>query len=110
MDPLSAIEEIIGHVDTWPTYIIHDMFIEEPNVKSVKTVATFICGNTISCGLAIDCFNACNGLKKSAVAAFIIEFQAYRENNLETMPNGIHYPTERIGHNIGPCSTSDGNG
>ena len=42
MDPLSAIEEIIGHIDT---------------------VAAFMCGNTIPCELAIDCFNACNGLK-----------------------------------------------
>jgi hypothetical protein len=76
MDPLSAIEEIIGDVDTWPTYIIHDLFITEPTVKSVKTVVAFMCGNGIPCELAIDCFNACNGLKKSGVAAYINQYYA----------------------------------
>jgi hypothetical protein len=71
MDPLSAVEDIIGHIDTWPTYIIRDMFITSPSVKSVKTVAAFMCGNGIPCEIAIDCFNACNGLNKSSVAAYI---------------------------------------
>ena len=76
MDPLSTIEDIIGNIDTWPTYVIHDMFVETPSIKIVKTVAAFMCGNGIPCELAIDCLNACNGLKKSAVAAFINQYYA----------------------------------
>ena len=76
MDPLTAVEEIIGHIDTWPTYIIHDMFITSPVVTSVRTVAAFLCGNGVPCELAIACFNACNGLKQSPVAAYISHYYA----------------------------------
>jgi hypothetical protein len=90
MDPLSAIEEIIGHVDTWPTYIIQDMFIKEHTVKSVKTVAAFMCGNGIPCELAIDRFNACNGLKTSAVDAFINQYYA-KWDSLPYRTHGLNY-------------------
>jgi len=76
MDPLSSIEEILGHVDTWPTFIIHNMFVETPHQKSVKTVAAFMYGNGIPCELAIDCFNACNGLNKSVVTKAINSWYA----------------------------------
>ena len=90
MDPLSAIEEITGLVDTWPTYIIHDMFVEEPQHKSIKTVAAFMCGNTIPCELAIDCFNACNGLNKSFVTTLITHYYA-RWDSLPYRTHGINY-------------------
>ena len=49
MDRLSEIEEIIGNIDTWPTFIIHNMFIETPHRESIKTVAALMCGNGIPC-------------------------------------------------------------
>ena len=42
MDPLRAFEDILENVDTWPTYIISDLFVTDPNTISVKHVAAFM--------------------------------------------------------------------
>jgi len=84
IDPLSAVEDIIGHIATWPSYIIHDMFITSPVVTSVKTVAAFLCGNGVPCGLAIACFNACNGLLPSFVSANITRYYGVWDSPYET--------------------------
>jgi len=47
MDPLRAVEDIVGDVDSWPTYIICDLFVTEPNTISVKHVADFMYGNGV---------------------------------------------------------------
>jgi len=62
MDPLRAVEDILGDLETWPTYIITNMFIVEPNTISVKKVVAFLYGNGVPVERAIDCFNACMGL------------------------------------------------
>ena len=59
MDPLRAVEDILGNVDTQPNYIICDLFDTEPNNISATHVAAFIYGNGIPIEKAIDCFIAC---------------------------------------------------
>ena len=68
MDPLRAVEDILGDVDTWPTYIIFNIFVEVPDPSSVKKVAAFIYGNGVPLDVAVGCFNACCGIYRSRVS------------------------------------------
>jgi hypothetical protein len=36
MDPLRLVEDRVGDVEGWPTYIILHMFVQEPNARTVK--------------------------------------------------------------------------
>jgi len=47
MDLLSSVEDISGDVETWPTYIIYNMFVVEPNTISVKKIAAFMYSNGV---------------------------------------------------------------
>ena len=50
MDPLSAVEDILGDVESWPTCIILDIFVVKPTTLSVQNVAAFMYGKRCSCG------------------------------------------------------------
>jgi len=66
MDTLRAVEDILGDVESWSTYIIYNMFLVEPNSISVKKVAAFMYGNAVPVTSAINCFNACMELDSSS--------------------------------------------
>jgi hypothetical protein len=36
MDPLRLVEDRVGDVQSWPTYILLHMFVEEPNARTVS--------------------------------------------------------------------------
>jgi hypothetical protein len=61
MDPLSAVEDILGDVESWPTCIL-DIFVVKPNRLSVQNVAAFMYGNGVPVEKAVDCFVACIGI------------------------------------------------
>ena len=54
MDPLSAVENILGHEETWPSSIIIDLSITKPCTLSVIHVAAFMYGNNIPVEKAVD--------------------------------------------------------
>jgi len=60
---MEAVEDILRNVETWPSYILYNIFVEEPNPRSIKKVAAFMCGNGVPVGVAVDCFHACCGKK-----------------------------------------------
>ena len=41
MDPLSAVEDILGHVEFWPSTVIVDLFVSTPCTNSIINVAAF---------------------------------------------------------------------
>jgi len=47
MDPLTAVEDLLGEVESWTTYAIYNMFVEEPSPTSVKKIAAFMYGNGV---------------------------------------------------------------
>jgi len=47
MDPLSAVEDILGNVESWPTSTIIDIFVRNPNATSVQNVVAFMYGNGV---------------------------------------------------------------
>ena len=68
MNPLQAVEDILGNVGSRPTYAIYNIFIEEPCPRSIKKVAAFMCGNGVPLDIAVECFNVCSGLHSSLVS------------------------------------------
>ena len=62
MDPLRAVEDIVGDVDSWPTYIICDLFVTNPNTISVKHVIAFMYSKGVPIEKAVDCFIAYVGM------------------------------------------------
>jgi hypothetical protein len=42
MDPLSVLEKRVGAVETWPTYIIRHVFVDEPDARTMKNMAAFL--------------------------------------------------------------------
>lgn len=68
MDPLRAVEDILGEVHKWPSYAIYDIFVEVPSPNSVKKVAAFMYGKGVPVYVAVRCFNACNGQLRSFVS------------------------------------------
>jgi len=42
MDPLSAVEDILGHVEFWPSTVIIDLSITTPCTCSIINVAAFL--------------------------------------------------------------------
>jgi hypothetical protein len=61
MDPVSAVEELLGPIETWPTTVVEDMCITEPHVGGLRLVATFMFGNGVPIDVASDCVSACTG-------------------------------------------------
>jgi len=59
MDRLSAVENILGDVEYWPSSIIIDSFITKPCNLSVIHFAAFMYGNNVPVEKAVDCFVAC---------------------------------------------------
>ena len=62
MDPLCALEHILGDVESWRTSIIFDIFLLKPNSISLLNVASFMYGNGFLVDKAEDCFVACIGI------------------------------------------------
>ena len=67
MDPLAAVEAQLGIVDIWPSYVLRDMFLWEPNSRVMKKVAAFMYGNSVRLRDVVASSNACNGRHKSRV-------------------------------------------
>jgi len=55
MDPLIAVEDILGNVESWPTSTIIDIFVTKPNATSVQNVAAFMYGNGVPVKKDVDC-------------------------------------------------------
>ena len=67
MDPLAVVEAQLGIVDIWPSYVLRDMILWEPNSRGTKKVAAFMYWNGVRLRDAVVCCNACNGRHQSLV-------------------------------------------
>jgi len=47
MDNLSAVEDILGHVEFWTSSVIIDLSITTPCTSSINNVAAFMYGNNV---------------------------------------------------------------
>jgi hypothetical protein len=93
MDPLSAVEDLLGEVECWPTYVIYNMFVEELSPTSVKKIAAFMYGNSIPIENAVQCFIACNGLNTSFVSQNMNDWYCVWDKNHYKIHKAKYYST-----------------
>jgi hypothetical protein len=79
------VEETVGGVESWPTYVILDMFVSEPNPRVMKKVAGFMYGNGVPVETAAECYIACRGQQYSqeingALFSWYDTWDRYRRN------------------------------
>ena len=56
MNPLSAVENFLGNLESCPTCIMLDIYVVKPNTISVLKVAAFMYGNGVPVEKVVDCF------------------------------------------------------
>jgi len=65
----------LGPLQSWPTYILHNLFRDHPsptNNSRLRMVISFLYGNDVPHEMAYDFYIACSGLR-GAAARFVIE-------------------------------------
>ena len=60
MSLLQAVEQYLGRIDTWPSYIITYLFVETPSPRVVEKLTAFFAGNAVPKTLAYKLYCACN--------------------------------------------------
>jgi len=60
MSLLQAVEQYLGGIDTWPSYIISDLFAETPSPRVVEELTAFFAGNGVPKTLAYKLYCACS--------------------------------------------------
>ena len=68
VNPLHVAEHRVGTIATWPSYIIHYLFLNCPRPFIIKKVTAFFYGNGIALSLAIRLYQICNDKYTSPVA------------------------------------------
>jgi len=86
IDPLSAVENNLGDVETWPYSIIIDLSFTKPCTLSVIHVAAFMCVNNIPVEKAVDCFVACVGIDSNYVSCAVKDLYTTWDN----LPSKTH--------------------
>jgi len=75
MTLLDAMTEHLGPFESWPTYILQNLFIDHPspsNNSRLRMVISFLYGKDVPLEMAYDFYIACCGLT-GAAARFVIE-------------------------------------
>jgi hypothetical protein len=52
---------VVGVFESWPTAILHTIFVEEPTSFNVRKVAAFFYGNGLPVHIAVQFYVQCNG-------------------------------------------------
>jgi len=60
MSLLQAVEDHLGSIDTWPSYIIQYLFVDTPTPQVVEELTAFFIGNCVPMALAYRLYHACN--------------------------------------------------
>lgn len=67
MDPLRKVEDILGYVECWPTYLIYGIFLVEPN-RVMWRMFLLLWTATVFPSKNCRLFNACIGLQSFYVS------------------------------------------
>jgi len=60
MSLLQAVEHYLVSIDTWPSYIIHYLFVDTPTPSVIEELTAFFAGNGVPETLAYSLYRACN--------------------------------------------------
>jgi len=65
MSLLQAVEDHLGSIDTWPSYIIRYLFVDTPTPQVVEELTAFFIGKGVPKALAYRLYHACNPTTKN---------------------------------------------
>jgi len=65
MNPLQRVEQHLGPIDTWPSYVIRYLFTGVPSTTAVKKLTAFFYGNDIPVSIASQLYHDCNDKRNS---------------------------------------------
>jgi hypothetical protein len=57
---LQSVEQKLGLIDTWPTYIIQYPFVDVPSAHIVKVLSAFFFGNDVPVYIVTQLYRTCN--------------------------------------------------
>ena len=84
VNPLEDIQSLIGNIDTWPSEIIHKLFMGEYNRRNVFRVVLFLYGNCVPIGLALHFFSICNNHNKFLAVCHFTMLYTLWDNGLRS--------------------------
>jgi len=73
MNLLQRVEQHLGQIDKWPTYIVRYLSINVPKPSNVKNLTAFFYGNDISVSIASQLYNACNDKYEPQVTEYMYD-------------------------------------
>jgi hypothetical protein len=90
---LSLVEERVGVVETWPSFVIKHIIMDKPNARTVKNLAGFLYGNEVDLESAIKCVNACNVVNRGYVSREMHAWYYTRQLNSGSRHMAEYYNT-----------------
>ena len=91
MSLLQAAESRLGPLTSWPTYILNNLFFEQPTFRTVMQLINFFFGNRVSCFLAIQLFYECNDYADARMTEDVNFFYEAYEKNTDAVHMGIYF-------------------
>jgi hypothetical protein len=64
MTLFTEVENQLGKVELWPTYILLHLFVDLPDDVTIRKVVAFFYGNGVGKTMAAECYASCNILVK----------------------------------------------
>jgi hypothetical protein len=87
---------VVGVFESWPTAILHTVFVEEPTSSNVRKAAAFFYGNGLPVHIAVQFYVLCNGKRPVTITHHM--YAAYHNWLLaETTPHLAIYFNVRRG-------------
>jgi hypothetical protein len=88
---LPFIEESLGAIALWPTYVLRILFVDVPTLLGVSAVAVFFYGNGIPMNAAISLYLTCNGYTDVSFKTRIIQTCYNEWNETSDRPENVLY-------------------
>jgi hypothetical protein len=82
MNVLSILQQQIGGLEKWPTYILLHLFLDSPDKRTIKNVSSFFYGNCVSKRIARLCYAMCNrnNLADTLTQSVSSLYETWKEN------------------------------
>ena len=71
------VEQHLGQIDTWPTYVIRYVFIDVPKPSIVRKLTAFFYGKDIPVSIASQLYNVCNDKYNLQVTEYICDLHSH---------------------------------
>ena len=77
MTLITAVENITGPIESWPSHVLEYLFGEIPNVDAMVELIAFFYGNGIPCPMASQLYHVWDPLSSAEVNEHIYKTYSY---------------------------------